>query len=345
MPMTPLPTPPSRSDSANFATRGDAFMAALPTFVTEANALETNVNAKESSASGYATAANGSATTATTQAGLAAASALSAAQSIGAPLWVSGTTYAAGLAVTSPITLTIFRRLISGAGVTDPSADATNWGSAVTPVASGGTGAGTQPAAQNVMGIYAGMLFDFAGSAAPAGYLLCDGSAVSRTTYALLFSAIGTTWGAGNGTTTFNVPDLRRKTTIGAGGTAVSGPANTVGATGGVEAQTIASGNLPAHIHAVSLTTGTESATHTHTDSGHFHGINNVANIGGGGSAPNILGAGSAVVNTIAAQAALGTQTANHTHTVTGNTGNGGFANTDLNVMQPSAVVTKIIKT
>ncbi len=42
----------------------------------------------------------------------------------------------------------------------------------------------------------------------PTGWLLCDGSAVSRTAYAALFSAIGTTWGAGDGSTTFNVPDL-----------------------------------------------------------------------------------------------------------------------------------------
>lgn len=54
-------------------------------------------------------------------------------------------------------------------------------------------------------------------SAAATGWLLCDGSAVSRTTYAALFSAIGTTFGAGNGTTTFNVPDMRDRFPMGAG--------------------------------------------------------------------------------------------------------------------------------
>lgn len=54
-----------------------------------------------------------------------------------------------------------------------------------------------------------GALMAYAASTAPTGWLLCDGSAVSRTTYAALFAAISTTWGAGNGTTTFNVPDLR----------------------------------------------------------------------------------------------------------------------------------------
>jgi microcystin-dependent protein len=55
----------------------------------------------------------------------------------------------------------------------------------------------------------AGALMAFAGTSAPTGYLECDGSAVSRTTYSTLFDAIGTTWGSGDGSTTFNVPDLR----------------------------------------------------------------------------------------------------------------------------------------
>ena len=49
----------------------------------------------------------------------------------------------------------------------------------------------------------------FAGSTLPSGWLECDGSAVSRTTYSALFSAIGTTWGTGDGSTTFNLPDFR----------------------------------------------------------------------------------------------------------------------------------------
>ena len=58
-------------------------------------------------------------------------------------------------------------------------------------------------------GIPSGMVMHFANSTAPSGWLECDGAAVSRTTYAALFSAIGTVYGAGNGSTTFNVPDLR----------------------------------------------------------------------------------------------------------------------------------------
>lgn len=53
-----------------------------------------------------------------------------------------------------------------------------------------------------------GMIKPFAGTTVPTGYLLCDGSAVSRTTYADLFAAIGTTYGSGDGSTTFNLPAL-----------------------------------------------------------------------------------------------------------------------------------------
>lgn len=59
-----------------------------------------------------------------------------------------------------------------------------------------------------------------AGNITPAGTLYCDGSAVSRTTYAELFSAIGTTYGAGDGSTTFNLPDLRGQFVRGTGGSA-----------------------------------------------------------------------------------------------------------------------------
>lgn len=55
----------------------------------------------------------------------------------------------------------------------------------------------------------AGTIITFGGASAPTGYLACDGSAVSRTTYADLFAALSTTWGTGDGSTTFNIPDLR----------------------------------------------------------------------------------------------------------------------------------------
>ena len=65
--------------------------------------------------------------------------------------------------------------------------------------------------------ILTGMVISFANTSAPSGFLSCDGSAVSRTTYADLFTSIGTTWGSGDGSSTFNVPDLRGGFLRGAG--------------------------------------------------------------------------------------------------------------------------------
>lgn len=71
MAISPLPTPPSREDPTNFATRADAFLGALPTFQSEANALQTDVNSKQTTASTAATTATTQAGIATTQAGIA----------------------------------------------------------------------------------------------------------------------------------------------------------------------------------------------------------------------------------------------------------------------------------
>lgn len=90
----------------------------------------------------------------------------------------------------------------------------------------------------------------FAGSSIPTGWLECDGSAVSRTTYADLFTAIGTTWGAGDGSTTFNLPDLRGRAPIGAG-TGSGLTARTLGGTGGNETHTLSTTELPSHTHTI----------------------------------------------------------------------------------------------
>ncbi|MBN3010378.1 tail fiber protein, partial [Ruthenibacterium lactatiformans] len=60
-----------------------------------------------------------------------------------------------------------------------------------------------------------GCVIPFAGAAAPTGWLLCQGQAISRTTYAQLFSVIGTTYGSGDGKTTFNLPDMRGRVAVG----------------------------------------------------------------------------------------------------------------------------------
>ena len=113
----------------------------------------------------------------------------------------------------------------------------------------------------------AGIIFDTAATVAPTGWLFCDGSAVSRTTYAALFAAIGTTYGAGNGTTTFNLPDSRGRTRAGkddmggvaanrltAVGSGITG--TTLGANGGSEAHTLTTAQLPQHNHSIPWSPG-----------------------------------------------------------------------------------------
>jgi microcystin-dependent protein len=136
-----------------------------------------------------------------------------------------------------------------------------------------------------------GGLMQFAGSVAPARWLMCFGQAISRTTYALLFGVIGTTYGAGDGSTTFNVPDLRGRTMFGLdnmGGTAAgrvtsaSGtPGTTLGGVGGSEL-------LQSHGHGVSdpsHTHGVNDPAHAHSvsDPGHAHSISDPSHIHGVG--------------------------------------------------------------
>jgi len=100
-----------------------------------------------------------------------------------------------------------------------------------------------------------GLIVPYAIGTAPSGWSLCDGSAISRSTYADLFSLIGTTYGPGNGSTTFNVPDLRGRTVIGTG-TGSGLTARSLAATGGAETVTLAIGEVPAHTHALMLNGG-----------------------------------------------------------------------------------------
>ena len=83
---------------------------------------------------------------------------------------------------------------------------------------------------EHLLSSLTGVILPFGAITPPTGFLLCDGAAVSRTTYAALFGIIGTAYGVGNGSTTFNVPDLRQRFPL---GKANSGAGSTLGEVGG----------------------------------------------------------------------------------------------------------------
>lgn len=85
----------------------------------------------------------------------------------------------------------------------------------------------------------------FAGTVAPDGWLICDGSEVSRTTYSALFDAIGTAWGAGDGSNTFNIPDMRGCAPVGYKSTDTD--FNAIGKKGGAKSVRLTMDNLPWH--------------------------------------------------------------------------------------------------
>lgn len=169
-----------------------------------------------------------------------------------------------------------------------------------------------------------GMMSPFAGSSAPTGWLICDGSIISQVTYASLFAVIGTIWNTGGeGAGNFRLPSMSRRTAVGSGGAGTGTLGNTVGSIGGAE-------TLPAHTH--SGDTANENQTHQHTPSS----ATDFLASGGAGTLP--AGTGAFAFQTVSLTA---TENANHTHTFTTNsTGTGTHG-----VIQPSAVVTYIIKT
>lgn len=173
--------------------------------------------------------------------------------------------------------------------------------------------------------IVPGSIMDWAGTIVPEGYLACDGSAISRINYPQLFSVLGTTWGPGDGSTTFNLPDFRGRVLIGANG---SYP---VGGTGGSPTVTLSVANLPAHNHAVT----DPGHTHTITDPGHSHTVPASSSAGSAGALTGTALAGSTGTATTGITVNSAT-----TGITTQNTGSG----TAVNILPPYAVVMRIIK-
>jgi len=186
---------------------------------------------------------------------------------------------------------------------------------------------------------------------APAGYLLCDGSAVSRSTYADLFAVTGTTYGSGDGSTTFNVPQLQGKMPQGFDGNtynlAGTGGANTVTvAVTNNQAATNASNQSVTVTGSISNTSLTNAQLAGHTHSYEKTNGGSVATPGG----PSATGTRAGVSGSNTGSSGSGTGH-NHSHTLSGTlTGNvttsltGSVTAAGTNSFSPFVVVNYIIK-
>jgi microcystin-dependent protein len=227
---------------------------------------------------------------------------------------------------------TVRNCVVNNAAANGANSDITSLSALITPLSTGQGGTGSSTG-QNL--VPTGTVIDFASVTPPAGWLLCNGQAVSRSTYAALFAVIETTFGAGDGSTTFNVPDLAGRVTAGydpgnatgrlTGSTAQGVSAAAIGNAGGEQAHTQILAELVSHNHGV-------------TDPGHTHQtlVNNGGTTGGGNTYPP--GSGSGV--TTNESPSPGT-TSNTTGISIQNAG-GGAA---FNVVQPAMVLAKMIKT
>lgn len=188
-----------------------------------------------------------------------------------------------------------------------------------------------------------GVVMDFAGPPdnIPPGWVAC-GQALSRAEFSILFATIGTTWGVGDGSSTFDLPPQN----VFAKGLGT----DAVGDTGGSATVTISTAQLPAHNHGVTDPGHTHVVddpghTHTITDPGHAHTIPNTATAGGataGGTAPGTINTGSATTGITVNSATTGiTNESATTGITTQNTGGGD----PLTILPPYATFLKIIKT
>jgi microcystin-dependent protein len=201
----------------------------------------------------------------------------------------------------------------------------------------------------------------FSGATTRTGAVLADGSAYSRADplYAPLFAKVGTRWGAGDGSTTFNVLDARDKSPVGA---SVAHPLGTVY---GAATQALAAANLPPHYHGYSGNTGFISSDHSHAwgnwsggqSADHSHSYTSRLGPGGAtfnfGSQFTVWGQGSVVGGTNGTSndhahftsGQTGGVSANHTHAYSGNTDNGpGLSGTAFSTYHPVYAINVFVK-
>jgi microcystin-dependent protein len=242
---------------------------------------------------------------------------------------------------------------------------------AVIQAAGGGGGGGEEPPPEEEQSVPSGAIMQFGGSAAPTGWLLCDGDTVSKTEYAALYTAIGDAYAIGGEPTgEFRLPNLKGRVPVGFD--AVQTEFNTIGLADGDKTRALITNNLPEHNH--SLNNHTHSANHSHsgTTDSHVHDHGDISSSGGHSHTyrdfpidNQIIASGSNVFYRSGVNATT-TGTGNHSHPISndthdhvvtipntavttggasGDTGSAGSASpTAFEILQPYLVVNYIIK-
>jgi microcystin-dependent protein len=176
-----------------------------------------------------------------------------------------------------------------------------------------------------------GTISPFAGPTAPPGWLICDGTAVSRTTYAALYAVVGLTYGVGDGSSTFALPNLKGRVPVGRD--AAQAEFDTLGETGGVKAVALGVAEMPVHSHV--------QDAHNHGQNAHAHGPTGGSNFAvygsqnqvGWGPNPKDMGFSTATATATATNIAA---------TATNQNAGGGGAHNNL---QPYLALNYMIKT
>ena len=192
----------------------------------------------------------------------------------------------------------------------------------------------------------AGTIHLFAGETAPAGFLLCQGQTVSRNTFPRLFAAISTNYGAGDGSTTFGIPDMQSRVAVGRAG---SGTFATLNNRGGAETHTLSVAEMATHTHIQNAHTHTQDA-HNHSQNPHTHAMNgSVGTFNGFGQNTPINGntgnPSTGGINFTTATNIQATATNNPTTATNQNAGGLDGVTQAHNNLQPYIVLNYIIKT